>query len=65
MMREWPLDDDVMMHGIILRINSELPFCVRAELKFDVIVATGITESLVMTSSLMGSFPKSSLQWQP
>jgi hypothetical protein len=64
-MREWPLDDDVMMHSIIWKIDNESLFFVRDELEFDIRVPTGITESFVMTSSFMGSFPKSSPQWQP
>jgi hypothetical protein len=64
-MREWPLDDDVMMHSIIWKIDNESLFFVRAELEFDVIVPTGITESFVMTSSFLASFRKSTPQWQP
>jgi hypothetical protein len=64
-MREWLLDDDMMMHNIIWRIDHGSLFFVRAELEFDVIVPTGITKSFVITSSFMGSFPKSSPQWQP
>jgi hypothetical protein len=63
--REWPLDDDVMMHKIIWRVDSESPFFVPAELEFDVTLLTGIAESFVMTSSFVKSFPKSSPQWQP
>jgi hypothetical protein len=63
--REWLFDDDVMMHRIIWRIDSELQFFVWTELEFDVILPTGIIKSFVMTSSFVGSFPKSSPKSQP